>query len=166
VRTIDARFSNRPVWVKRFQTVHRISVDVAHGLVLVSGIGTKALPSIMGFENEVERSMGRPCLQTDGRSKRTRDLTSSIVRLSGQNERGEARLSFANEPLPQRLHQSGEAQPARRKENPERVDPCREGDDRGRGGDQKGVDIVVSRTREHKRARPDQPERHRHQPCL
>ena len=39
------RFSNRPVWVKRFQTVHHCSVDVARGLVLLFGIGTKALPS-------------------------------------------------------------------------------------------------------------------------
>ena len=38
-------FSNRPVGVKRFQTIHRYSVDVAHGLVLLFGIGTKALPS-------------------------------------------------------------------------------------------------------------------------
>ena len=38
-------FSNRPFGVKRFQTIHRCSVDVAHGLVLLSGIGTKALPS-------------------------------------------------------------------------------------------------------------------------
>src|SRR5215212_1457914 len=28
-----------------FQTIHRYSVDVARGLVLLSGIGTKALPS-------------------------------------------------------------------------------------------------------------------------
>ena len=28
-----------------FQTIHRCSVDVAHGLVLLFGIGTKALPS-------------------------------------------------------------------------------------------------------------------------
>ena len=28
-----------------FQTIHRFSVDVAHGLVLLFGIGTKALPS-------------------------------------------------------------------------------------------------------------------------
>jgi hypothetical protein len=41
----DIRFSNRPVGVKRFQTIHRCSVDVARGLVLLSGIGTKALPS-------------------------------------------------------------------------------------------------------------------------
>ena len=40
-----ARFSNRPVGVKRFQTIHHCSVDVAHGLVLLFGIGTKALPS-------------------------------------------------------------------------------------------------------------------------
>jgi hypothetical protein len=36
-------------------------------------------PSSMGFENEAEQSFGRPCRQADGRSKRTYDLTSSIV---------------------------------------------------------------------------------------
>ena len=41
----DVRFSNRPVGVKGFQTVHRCGVDVSRGLVLLSGIGTKALPS-------------------------------------------------------------------------------------------------------------------------
>jgi hypothetical protein len=40
-----ARFSNRPFGVKRFQTIHHhCSVDVARGLVLLFGIGTKALP--------------------------------------------------------------------------------------------------------------------------
>ena len=39
------RFSNRPVGVKRFQTIHHHSVDVSRGLVLLFGIGTKALPS-------------------------------------------------------------------------------------------------------------------------
>jgi hypothetical protein len=39
------RFSNRPFGVKRFQTIHRFSVDAARGLVLLFGIGTKALPS-------------------------------------------------------------------------------------------------------------------------
>src|SRR6516225_3304788 len=39
------RFSNRPFRVKRFQTIHLCGVDVAHGLVLLFGIGTKALPS-------------------------------------------------------------------------------------------------------------------------
>ena len=35
------RFSNRPFGVKRFQTMHRCSVYVAHGLVLLFGIGTR-----------------------------------------------------------------------------------------------------------------------------
>ena len=37
---IYVRFSNRPVWVKHFQTIHHCSVDVARGLVLLFGIGT------------------------------------------------------------------------------------------------------------------------------
>src|SRR5512139_2127014 len=32
-----------------------------------------------GFENEAEQSIGRPCRQSDGRSKRTYEPTSSIV---------------------------------------------------------------------------------------
>jgi hypothetical protein len=32
--------------MKRFQTIHHDSVDVAHGLVLLYGIGTKALLGI------------------------------------------------------------------------------------------------------------------------
>jgi hypothetical protein len=43
----DVRFSNRPFGVKRFQTIRRCSVDVAHGLALLFGIGTKAL--VWGF---------------------------------------------------------------------------------------------------------------------
>ena len=35
--------------------------------------------SMMGFENEAEQSIGRPCHQTNGRSKRPNELTSSIV---------------------------------------------------------------------------------------
>src|SRR4030088_3656148 len=38
-------FSNRPFGVKRFQTIRHCSVDVARGLVLLFGIGTRALPS-------------------------------------------------------------------------------------------------------------------------
>jgi len=38
------RFSNRPFGVKHFQAIRRCNVDVAHGLVLLFGIGTKALP--------------------------------------------------------------------------------------------------------------------------
>ena len=41
----DVRFSNRPVGVKRFQTIHDCGVDVARGLVLLYGIDTSALPS-------------------------------------------------------------------------------------------------------------------------
>jgi hypothetical protein len=33
----------------------------------------------MGFEDGVEQSFGRPCRQCDDRSKRTYDLTPSIV---------------------------------------------------------------------------------------
>ena len=61
-----------------FQTIHHCSVDVAHGLVLLFGIGTRG-PSTMGFENEAEQSNGRPYRQIDDRSKRTNELTSSIV---------------------------------------------------------------------------------------
>src|SRR6266480_6238370 len=41
----NVRFSNRPTWVKRFQTFHSYGVDVAHGLVLLFGIGAGAFPS-------------------------------------------------------------------------------------------------------------------------
>ena len=39
---------NRPhteILTVPFQTIHHYSVDVAHGLALLFGIGTKALPS-------------------------------------------------------------------------------------------------------------------------
>src|SRR5262245_7787960 len=71
-------FSNRPVWVKRFQAISHSGVDVACGLVLLFGLGAKALPvwdSRMGgtiFGSALPSSDG-------GRSKQTCDLTSSIV---------------------------------------------------------------------------------------
>src|SRR6516165_8925048 len=68
VRDSDVRFSNRPFEVKHFQTIRHCSVDVAHGLVLLFGIGTKG-PSIMGFEDEAEQSFGRPCRQSNGRNQ-------------------------------------------------------------------------------------------------
>jgi hypothetical protein len=40
----DVCFSNRPFEVKRFQTIHPCNVDIAHGLALLFGIGTRALP--------------------------------------------------------------------------------------------------------------------------
>src|SRR5262249_55666331 len=71
------RFSNRPAGSSVFRlstsssamspTGSRFSSDSAQG------------PSNMGFEDEVEQSFGRPRRQYDGRSKRTNDLTSSIV---------------------------------------------------------------------------------------
>ena len=45
IRLRHFRFSNRPFWVKHFQTIHRCSIDVARGLALLFGIGTRALPS-------------------------------------------------------------------------------------------------------------------------
>src|SRR5262244_1952656 len=41
----NVRFSNRPSRVKHFQAIHHFSVDVAHGLALLFGLGTRALPS-------------------------------------------------------------------------------------------------------------------------
>ena len=77
-RKHDDRFSNRPFWVKRFQTIRRFSVDVAHGLALLFGIGTKALPlsdSRMRWSNLCSGL----AVRRNGRSKRTCELTSSIV---------------------------------------------------------------------------------------
>jgi hypothetical protein len=37
--TAHVHFSNRPFGVKHFQTIRRCSVDVAHGLVVLFGIG-------------------------------------------------------------------------------------------------------------------------------
>jgi SAM-dependent methyltransferase len=45
--SIDVRFSNRPFGVKHFQTIHLCGFDVARGLALLFGIGTKAL--VWGF---------------------------------------------------------------------------------------------------------------------
>jgi hypothetical protein len=44
-RLRDVCFSNRLFEVKRSQTIRRCNVDVAHGLALLFGIGTRALPS-------------------------------------------------------------------------------------------------------------------------
>ncbi len=74
----DGRFSNRPFWVKHFQTIHRRSVDVA-SRARASLRNRHQGHSIMGFEDEAEKSFGRPCRQTNGRSKRPCELTSSIV---------------------------------------------------------------------------------------
>jgi len=64
-------FSNRPFGVKRFQAVHHHSVDVARGLVLLFGIGTKALPV---WDSKTRRNNlwgGLAVLQTVGPSGHT-----------------------------------------------------------------------------------------------
>ena len=49
----DVSFSNRPLGVKHFQTIHVCGVGVAHGLVLLFGIGTRDL--VWGvFSQEVQ----------------------------------------------------------------------------------------------------------------
>jgi hypothetical protein len=78
VALVDVRFSNRPSGVKRFQAIHQLQCR-CRSRALASLRTRHEGPSIMGFEDEVEQSFGRPCRQYDGRSKRTNDLTSSIV---------------------------------------------------------------------------------------
>jgi hypothetical protein len=58
---IYVRFSNRPSGVKRFQAIHHSSVDVAHGLALLFGLGTKALPSA-GLHSITRNPTERPSL--------------------------------------------------------------------------------------------------------
>jgi len=68
---VHVRFSNRPSEVKRFQTIRHCSVDVACGLVLLFGIGTKALPS---WDSKTRRNNlwgGLAVLQTVGPSGHT-----------------------------------------------------------------------------------------------
>ena len=57
----DVRFSNRPSGVKRFQTIHHHSVNVARGLVLLFGIGTRAL--VWGFLCQGVRQGGEAFLR-------------------------------------------------------------------------------------------------------
>jgi hypothetical protein len=65
------RFSNRPFGVKRFQTICRHhSVDVTHGLALLSGIGTKALPSWDSRTRRNNLSGGLASRRTAGPSDR------------------------------------------------------------------------------------------------
>jgi hypothetical protein len=67
----NVRFSNRPFGVKHFQTIHHHSVDVARRLVLLFGIGTRALPS---WDSKTRRNNlwgGLAVLQTVGPSGHT-----------------------------------------------------------------------------------------------
>jgi hypothetical protein len=74
-RSADVCFSNRPFGVKRFQTFHGSGVDVTRGLVLLYGIGTSALPS-WDSKTRWNNLLGGLAV---GRSKRTCELTSSVV---------------------------------------------------------------------------------------
>ena len=67
----DVRFSNRPFGVKHFQTIHHCNVDVARGLVLLFGIGTRALPSWDSRTRRNNLYVGLAILQTAGPSGHT-----------------------------------------------------------------------------------------------
>jgi len=71
-------FSNRPFGVKHFQTIHHCGVE-CRARARASLRNRHQGPSIMGFEDEAAQSLPRPFHQTNGRSKRTYELTSSIV---------------------------------------------------------------------------------------
>src|SRR5258705_2645787 len=65
-------FSNRPFGVKRFQAIHHhCGVDVAHGLVLLFGIGTKALPSWDSKTRRNNLMVGLAVCRTAGPSRPT-----------------------------------------------------------------------------------------------
>src|SRR5674476_495815 len=77
-QSLHVCFSNRPFGVKHFQTIHHCGVE-CRSRARASLRNRHQGPSIMGFEDEAEQSLGRPCRLTDSRSKRTYELTSSIV---------------------------------------------------------------------------------------
>ena len=68
---MNVRFSNRPFGVKHFQTIHHCNVDVARGLVLLFGIGTRALPSWDSRTRRNNLYVGLAVLQTVGPSGHT-----------------------------------------------------------------------------------------------
>jgi hypothetical protein len=70
--------SNRPFGIKHFQTIHRCGCRY-HSQARASLRNRHQGPSSMGFEDEVEQSLRRPHRKTNDRSKRTCELTSSIV---------------------------------------------------------------------------------------
>ena len=72
-------FSNRPFGGKHFLTDCPPLQCRCRSRARASLRNRHQGPSSIGFEDEAEQSLGRPCRQTDGRSKRTYELTSSIV---------------------------------------------------------------------------------------
>jgi len=77
----NVRFSNRPFGVKRLQTIHHLSVDVAHGLVLLSE--SAPWPFHHGIRGRVEQSFARPYHQKNGRSKR--DMRTHLIHSSRED---------------------------------------------------------------------------------
>ena len=59
---LNVRFSNRPFGVKRFQTIHQLQCR-CRSRARASLRNRHQGPSIMGFEDEAEQSLGRPCRQ-------------------------------------------------------------------------------------------------------
>ena len=74
-------FSNRPFGVKHFQAFRLYPPLQCRCLsrARASLRNRHQGPSIMGSEDEAEQSFSRPCRQSNGRTKRTYELTSSIV---------------------------------------------------------------------------------------
>ena len=91
----DVRFSNRPFGVKRFQTIHDHSVDVARGLVLLFGIGTKALPSSDSKTRWNNLYRGLTVRRTIGPSGHANSPHPS----SREGHHSTARWSFSNRPF-------------------------------------------------------------------
>src|SRR3974390_3084392 len=74
----DVCFSNGAVGVKRFQAIRHCGVDVARGLVLLYGLGARALPS-WDTRTRWNNLLSGLFRQENDRSKQTCELTSSLV---------------------------------------------------------------------------------------
>jgi hypothetical protein len=81
------RFSNWPFEVKHFQTIRHCNVDVAHGLALLFGIGTRAL--VWGFQGAAAQAadMLKVSCQT-----RPEDVLTPSARLAAVGQRLDAML--------------------------------------------------------------------------
>ena len=74
----NVRISNRPVRGQALSDYPPLQCR-CHSRARASLRNRHQGPSSMGSEDEAEQSNGRPCRPTNGRSKRTSELTSSIV---------------------------------------------------------------------------------------
>jgi hypothetical protein len=119
----DVRFSNRPFGVKHFQTIHHCGVE-CRPRVRASLRNRHQGPSIMGFEDEAAQSLPRHCHQTKGRSKRTYELTSSIVSRGGLTVTSERPASWRM-PSPKQMEKlAREAACRRDTDRPDDPAPC------------------------------------------